>query len=672
MADVFISYSREDRADVEALAKALEAEGFSLWWDRQLTGGHDFSADIEQELQDAKAVLAVWSDAAAKSHWVRDEAGYGREQHKLVPISLDGSAPPIGFRQVHTIDYRSTARKEGFPALVAALKAQVGGVAKPTATAASTSAKAGWSRRKKMLAGLAAVLLLALAGVGLVASGIIPMGPKAEQWQDLTIAVLPIDHPGREDDRVQGVSLSQLVGDEMSGVARLSLLPVGTTEPLVKRDLSPREIGAQLGATHLVTGEYRVADGMATVKIALLDAKTGKQVWNTMQSGIQVTSIDMVRIAAEDLVNFLRTRLGAGGSSYVDAGDADPRAYELYLKGLESVAARDLPGERNRAIERFRSAISTDPKFVGGHAGLAYVLSLSDPVWVEMRESRWRDEVTRAMDAARAIDPDNVLLRAAEVHARSRLDHDIEGALDLGRRLAEEHPQSPEAAYAYGDALVLAGDEDGAIEYYDRAIELDPRNRTLRSNRSLALVRSGNLNRIRLQASRCNECVQEKMYWAMTLANFASQEEFERDWKVISKQLKAAGLGDKDLAETVRGLRAIISGKRIPSEGSNLFVANDSLSLAGEAAAGDADRALDRLENFADENGLFGAFSFLSDGRLSYSPEARTDPRYHAAFEHPFMKAIVAYRRKHGIMRGVPLAPSEVAAEKARLAALRR
>ncbi|MGH1480226.1 MAG: TIR domain-containing protein [Geminicoccales bacterium] len=32
MADIFISYSRDDRARVESIAKAFEAEGFSVWW----------------------------------------------------------------------------------------------------------------------------------------------------------------------------------------------------------------------------------------------------------------------------------------------------------------------------------------------------------------------------------------------------------------------------------------------------------------------------------------------------------------------------------------------------------------------------------------------------------------------------------------------------------------
>ncbi|MEM8771775.1 MAG: toll/interleukin-1 receptor domain-containing protein, partial [Pseudomonadota bacterium] len=61
MADIFISYARADRETVEKLAAALEGEGYSLWWDRRIQSGSEFSKDIEAELDAAKAVVVCWS-----------------------------------------------------------------------------------------------------------------------------------------------------------------------------------------------------------------------------------------------------------------------------------------------------------------------------------------------------------------------------------------------------------------------------------------------------------------------------------------------------------------------------------------------------------------------------------------------------------------------------------
>jgi hypothetical protein len=93
MADLFLSYAREDRGVAERLAAALEAEGYSVWWDRHLTGGSEFARDIERELNAAGVVLVAWSDAARESPWVKDEAAVGQEAGKLVAMAPDDGPP---------------------------------------------------------------------------------------------------------------------------------------------------------------------------------------------------------------------------------------------------------------------------------------------------------------------------------------------------------------------------------------------------------------------------------------------------------------------------------------------------------------------------------------------------------------------------------------------------
>ena len=104
---VFISYARQDRARIRVLVQRLEAEGFHIWWDGALKGGQTFSHEIEQALLKAQKVIVVWSKASVKSDWVRDEAEHGREMGKLIPVTLDGTLPPLGFRQYHAVDLSS-------------------------------------------------------------------------------------------------------------------------------------------------------------------------------------------------------------------------------------------------------------------------------------------------------------------------------------------------------------------------------------------------------------------------------------------------------------------------------------------------------------------------------------------------------------------------------------
>ncbi len=115
MADVFISYASDDRARVEPLAQALEGTGYSVWWDSHIRGGAQFSQEIERETQTAKVVVVVWTEASIKSHWVADEAVYARDADKMIPLSLDGVQPPMGFRQLQTIECTDWAKDVSGP-----------------------------------------------------------------------------------------------------------------------------------------------------------------------------------------------------------------------------------------------------------------------------------------------------------------------------------------------------------------------------------------------------------------------------------------------------------------------------------------------------------------------------------------------------------------------------
>jgi len=104
MATLFLSYSREDVTRVGPLAVAMEREGHQVWWDRHISGGQEFSEEIERALESADAVIVCWTEHSVRSAWVRDEAATGRDRGRLIPVSLDRSQPPLGFRQFQTVD----------------------------------------------------------------------------------------------------------------------------------------------------------------------------------------------------------------------------------------------------------------------------------------------------------------------------------------------------------------------------------------------------------------------------------------------------------------------------------------------------------------------------------------------------------------------------------------
>src|SRR4029450_3896161 len=112
MARVFLSYAREDVETARKLAGVLADAGQTVWWDRHVHGGANFSEEIDRELKSAQIVMVLWSPASIASAWVQDEAAEGRDSGRLVPATLNSAKPPLGFRQLQCIDLASWTEHE--------------------------------------------------------------------------------------------------------------------------------------------------------------------------------------------------------------------------------------------------------------------------------------------------------------------------------------------------------------------------------------------------------------------------------------------------------------------------------------------------------------------------------------------------------------------------------
>ena len=169
MASLFLSYAREDIGRARPLATALEREGHHVWWDRHISGGQEFTGAIEEALASADVVVACWSQSSVRSAWVRDEAAAGRDNGRLVPVTLDGCPPPLGFRQYHTIDlsgWNGRPRSSALQPLKAAIAEKASGTAPQAGPAAAVPARQrrGSFEARHWAVAAAAALLLILGG----------------------------------------------------------------------------------------------------------------------------------------------------------------------------------------------------------------------------------------------------------------------------------------------------------------------------------------------------------------------------------------------------------------------------------------------------------------------------------------------------------------------------
>lgn len=122
MPDIFISYSKADRALALELSLFLEAAGWSVWWDKSLAAGETYRDEIMKQLAAARAVITIWTENSVRSDWVRAEAGRAKTDSKLIPVkvpSLNYADIPLPFGEMHTENITDT------PLIRAAVVAQL-------------------------------------------------------------------------------------------------------------------------------------------------------------------------------------------------------------------------------------------------------------------------------------------------------------------------------------------------------------------------------------------------------------------------------------------------------------------------------------------------------------------------------------------------------------------
>ncbi|WP_309662675.1 TIR domain-containing protein [Sphingomonas sp.] len=364
---VFLSYAHDDRVKAQQLAAALGRVGYTVWWDALIEGGTVYTKSINEALDASDAVVVLWSKQSIESNWVRDEAAQGRDRRRLVPLSLDGSDPPLGFRQFQMIDvsgWRGRADAPQVDAIRRAIATAIGCEPPPRRVAAQPI-----TRRGALVAGAAATLagaggFIAWEG-GLFGSG----GAKGA-----SIAVLPFKN--LSGDSGQAYLADGMTDEVRSALSRNDgLLVLAATSSNTVRDQigDAKSIARTLGVAYLLEGSVQRAGDIVRVATTLTNGKSGFSEWSQRVDrplgDIFAFESDVARIVSNALSVQMATDAPAPG------GTRNVKAYEAYLRGKALYNAVGGEESDRQARANFELAIAADPSFALAHAALSRVLA---------------------------------------------------------------------------------------------------------------------------------------------------------------------------------------------------------------------------------------------------------------------------------------------------------
>ena len=481
---IFLSYAHADAKCAQQLAAALTARGYTVWWDTLIEGGAQFAKSIRAALESADAVVVLWSKSSIESDWVADEAAQGRDRKRLVPLSRDGSVPPLGFRQYQTIDLASWKGKANAPQIDAIDRA-IGnaiGASPGTARPRPLGGGAGVDRRRAMTiaAGAGAV---ALAG-GAYAWRDRLFGPAASER---TIAVLPFKNvSGDPAQAYLSDGLTEEIRAALSRNAGLQVLAATSSNTARDHSDGAVAIASKLGVANLLEGSVQRAGDAVRVAIDLTDGKTGFSIWSKRIDAKLTDIFTFQSDVARTVSNALSVRMATEDPA--PGGTHNAAAYEDYLRGkaLYNLAKDEASDRQAKAL--FQNSVALDPNFALAHAGLSR--SLASIASVHAAAADIKPTFAAAIAEARKA----VELAPQLAEAQLALGFGIfAGKLDIrGAR------PSYELAYRYGrgsadillvyalySARALRGQV--ASEAIERALALDPLNpRTHRAAASIA------------------------------------------------------------------------------------------------------------------------------------------------------------------------------------------
>ena len=352
----------------------------------------------------------------------------------------------------------------------------------PSATAATGAPVEGLRRRPSRRALVALLSVALLSAILLLRSAAKLLGPTEPPLDRTAIAVLPFENLSADGSHgYLARALQDEILTQLSKVGPIRVIGRTSVMKYVGPDIPPvGRIAKELGVGSVVEGTVQAADGRLRVHVELIDAATDRQLWAEQYDRSLADVFAIESDVAQRIVQSVGAVLSGGERQELGrAPTENAEAYQFYLQGRDYLVRQNhLRGDYAIAGQLLQRALALDSRFALAHA----TLSLVDG---EMYEDRYDPSPQRAAHQLREarlalrLAPDMPQAQIAMGVAHEYVTRDYVAALADYRRGLAGLPNDAGVWAHIAYVLPRMGRWDEAIEAYERAERLNPRDATL-------------------------------------------------------------------------------------------------------------------------------------------------------------------------------------------------
>ena len=311
-----------------------------------------------------------------------------------------------------------------------------------------------------------------------------------------SVAVLPLSNESG-DPRQQYLSdgLSEELISDLTQISGLKV--IGKTSSFKYRDSqdSPAQIGATLGAAHLIQGSVRQQGDRIRVTVGMTRADDGSNVWShsydeQLDDVFAIQSRIGQAVAAALKVQLLGRPIVSGDQP--PSGDVE--GYRLMLQG-RAIARHGTEASYRQAIALLDQALRLDPEYAYAWGLLAITrINFAQNFLTGDARTQMYEQARAAARRQQARSPDAATTHLFRGYLASAMDDDPVRAVAEYRQAVSLAPHDGTSIGFLANGLANIGQLQQAIALYRQAIDTDPLRADIHASMAWTLLAQGQLD----------------------------------------------------------------------------------------------------------------------------------------------------------------------------------